>query len=176
MTGIDQDAAFQQGVNGKSDPIRSRIGGLMRGRRVSVLLANVLLLAACVGPSRTDADFRRKTAESAQVMISLVETARVTTDLATAAKATPPYVSVVLSEAETDAAAVITAYSAVQPPSRSADRLREQALAALDAAHGHLEKLRIAAFRAELGDLSRIAAPLSEIQARLERFEQVAPT
>lgn len=148
----------------------------MRGRQLIVLLATGLAFGGCVGPSRTDADFRRKTAESAQAMISLVETARLTADLAAEGKAAAPYVSVQLSEAETDAAAVITAYSSVQPPSRSADGLREEALAALDAAHGHLERLRIAAFRDELEKLPRIAEPLAETVDRLNRFEEVAPT
>lgn len=145
-------------------------------RGVLVPIALVFLFGGCVGPSRTDGDFRSKTAESAQVMISLVETARLTSEAAAEGKASAPYVSVQLSEAETDAASVITAYSSVQPPSRSADRLREEALAAFDAAHGHLEKLRIAAFRAELDKLPHLAEPLAETVQRLERFEEVAPT
>lgn len=145
-------------------------------RRGVLPIALVLVFAGCVGPSRTDGDFRSKTAESAQMMISLIETARLTAEVAGQGKASPPYVSVQLSEAETDAASVITAYSSVQPPSRSADRLREEALAAFDAAHGHLEKLRIAAFRAELEKLPQIAEPLGETVKRLERFGEVAPT
>ena len=145
-------------------------------RIIAATLITAGFLGGCVGPSRTDGDYKRKTAESAEVMISLVESARLVSKLGAEGKAFAPYVSLQLSEAETDAGSVITAYASVQPPSRSADRLRSEALDVLDAAHAQLEELRIAAFRAELDELSELVEPLADIVERLKRFEDIAPT
>lgn len=132
------------------------------------------VMPACVGPSRTDADFRRKAANSAEAMLSSIRAARLTVEAADRAPA--PYVSLRLSESEATADSVITSFASVQPPSASADRLRSELLRQMHAASTVLAELRIAAYRGELDRLEDIAEPLSGIDRRLLRFMKIAPT
>ncbi len=133
------------------------------------------LAAACVGPSRTSADYQRKVTNSAEAVVSAVESARMTVELARDGRAPAPYVSLRLSESEEAAASVETAFGAVQPPERRLDDLRSATLTVIGDAVDVLEELRVASYRGELDRLPMIAAKLEDPLAHLRRLMEIAP-
>ena len=141
---------------------------------LAVLLA--LVASGCVGPSRTDADYRRKAANAAEAMVSIAESTRLTVEVASDGRGPGPYVSLRMREAETSADGVIASFAAVQPPSTSADRVREELLRVLEDTSSVVADLRIAAYRNELDRLPELAEPLEELVPRLEHFMEIAPT
>lgn len=146
--------------------------------RVSAWAAAVLLVLApaCVGPSRSDRDYRRKAAESAQAMVSTVETARLAAEVAADGRGAPPYIAVVMRESETAAQSIVTSFSVVQPPSESARRLRREVLTVLEQASSSIGELRIAAYRAELETMPEVSKPLDDLVGKLRRVMDLAPT
>lgn len=147
-------------------------------RCTTSLVVAVLAIAsgACVGPSRTQSDYERKIANSAEAAVSTIESARLTVATVQAAKSPPRYIALRLSESEETAHAVETALGSVQPPDAGLDDLRTQALTALSDAADVLEELRIAAYRGELERLPGIAKGLEDPLARLRELMEIAPT
>ncbi len=155
----------------------SDVLAMMRRLRVIVVLCLIVgTIAACVGPSRTGDDYRRKVANSAEAVVSAIESALLTVDTTEANKAPPPYVSLRLSESEESAHAVETTLGTVQPPDPSLDELRKEALSVIGDAADVLEELRLAAYRSERERLPEIARDLQEPLARLRELMEIAPT
>jgi hypothetical protein len=125
-----------------------------------------------VSSSRSDLDYRLKAANSAAAVLSAVNSARLGARLATDGKATGPYVSVLIAEAEDDALSVEGQFDSVQPPSAVADDVRAELDQLLAAATDILGDLRIAARRGQLSRLAEIAQPLRAVADDLDRFEQ----
>ena len=80
----------------------------MSSRGRAPVAAGMLLIVAVgcfqpVGPARTFHDYELKAESTAKSARSSVETARLAVKVATEGNAFPPYISVLLSEAETDA-------------------------------------------------------------------------
>lgn len=147
----------------------------MRAAAFTVCL--VLVVApACVGPSRTDADYREKVANSAETARSAVETARLVAGVAGRGRAPGAYTSRALSDAEGVLDSVSTQLGAVQPPTRAASALRARVLALLGDCRSVVAELRIAARRGERARLPRIARPLAGLSARLRDLEGLAAT
>jgi len=135
--------------------------------------ALVLAVAGCiqpVGPARTFHDYELKAESTAKSARSSVETARLAVQVATDGNAFPPYVSVLLSEAESDASNARGTFLGIQPPDARADRLRDQLGRLLDETGNVLSTLRITARRAELQKLRGQAARLPALSKRLDRF------
>lgn len=146
-------------------------------RRALVLMVIPLLASGgCVGPSRTTSDYQRKVANSAEAVISAVESALMTVEVAADGRAPAPYVSLRLSESEETSASVETAFGAVQPPDPELDDLRTETLTVIGEASDVLEELRLAAYRAELHRLPEIAEKLDSPLAELRRLMEIAPT
>jgi hypothetical protein len=123
-----------------------------------------------VGPARTFHDYELKAESTAKTARSSVETARLAVQVATKGDAFPPFVSVLLSEAETDAANAQGTFAGIQPPDDRADALRDRLDRILDRTGDVLSTLRITARRADLDRLAREARPLPRLSARLDRF------
>jgi hypothetical protein len=147
--------------------------------RVRQLLPAGLALAiafsttACVrtvGPARTFDDYERKAKDTAESVLSSVQTARLGARVGSDGDAFGPYVSVLLSESETGAAHAASVFASIQPPDAHADHVRRRLRPMLDAAEQHLADLRIAARRGDLDRLARVAEPLDPLAHRLERF------
>jgi hypothetical protein len=135
--------------------------------------AVVVAAAGCfqpVGPARTFHDYELKAESTAKSARSSVETARLAVRVATEGNAFPPYVSVLLSEAETDAANTQGTFEGIQPPDAHADRLRTRLGSLLNEMGDVLSKLRITARRAQLEGLRRAARPLPRLSRKLDRF------
>jgi hypothetical protein len=147
------------------------------GRRVTALLVAITsLVAACVGPSRSTADYREKAANSAEAMRSVVQTSRLVTEAALDGKAPSRYTALVLSESENDADSISDSFSTVQPPSRESDRLRERTTTLLDGTTSLLADLRIAVRRGDEGQMRDLVGHLARVSKRLERLSSIVPT
>jgi hypothetical protein len=135
------------------------------------LLAATLTLAAaagCAGPSRTDDDYRHKAANTAETMQGLIGTVQLTVDAASRHKLSGPYLSVTLAEADDDASATVGTFDSVQPPSDQADQLRNRLDTLLQNTTSILDDLRIAVRRGDISSLSKIAAPLKDLNDKLQ--------
>lgn len=141
-------------------------------RRALGLLVLTALITGCVGPSRSDADFQRKAANTASAVRSALQTALLAADGAGSGKLTSNYVSVVLGEAETDASAAQATFDSYQPPSAAADKLRGDVDALLSNAVDGLVALRVTARRGQLDRLPAIATQLHPIATALEQVQE----
>jgi hypothetical protein len=141
-------------------------------RRPWVVLGLVLVVAACTGPVRSFPVYESKAGDTAEVVASAVETARLAVDAARDNKAHGRYLTQVLVEAEEDAGSAQGTFDGIQPPDRQADELRDRLDELLTEATGTLAELRIAARRGELADLPKLAAPLTEVAEGLHAFAE----
>ena len=143
----------------------------MRGARLLVLAAVALLAAACVqpvGPARTFDDYEDKARDTAETTLGSVQTVRLAIENADGL--IPTYASVLLGDAEGDAAGAQATFEGIQPPGAASDRLREELIPILDEANGLLQDARITARRAELDELDQYAEPLQRVAGRLDAF------
>jgi hypothetical protein len=143
----------------------------MRPRSVRAL-ALALCLTACVAPTRTTASYRDKAVDTADAVVSAARTVLLAAKTGGDGDAFTPNVSIVIENAETDAASAADAFASIQPPDGESDRLRSELLEDVDRAVDVIELARITARRAELERLEDVAAPLRALADRLERFSQ----
>jgi ABC-type amino acid transport substrate-binding protein len=138
------------------------------------LVAGVALLAltACVGPSRSDADYKAKAANTAEAIASSVNTVRVGIDALRANRVQAAYLSRLVAEAEEDALSAQQAFDSVQPPSGTADdvhdRLQTIEQDALDALHA----VRVAVRRGHDAEAIGYADALAQSAEKLRKFEE----
>jgi hypothetical protein len=139
---------------------------------ILVGLVGIVLVASMhpLTPARTFDAFELKARGTAKSALSSVETARLATRAASDSDAFGPYVSVLLSEAETGAGRAHETFLGIQPPDRRADRVRDRLDALLSRADDNLAALRISARRGQLDRLEQMARPLQEISRELNRF------
>jgi hypothetical protein len=130
-------------------------------------------LTACtqpLGPARTREDYELKAADTAETVLSAVRTAELATDVAVRGRAFPPYVSVLLADAESDADGAVSTFEKVQPPDGRSDRLRTQLGDLTSEATDALSTLRITARRADLDALGPRSRDLENLADRLDAF------
>ena len=139
--------------------------------RLTAIAVVIVVATGCVGPSRTEDDFARKAANTAEAAESAVNTARLAVRTAARDRAFGPFLSVTLRNAEEDADAAQQSFDAVQPPSDAADQLRAALDQLLDDAAATLTDLRIAVRRGELDKLTTIASPLDGLAQHLADFQ-----
>jgi hypothetical protein len=143
-----------------------------RARWLGILFATLLLTGACVSSSRSDQDYERKAANTAESALSAVQTARITAEAALRGRTTGPYTSVLLGDAEQTLGEIHDTFTSVQPPSTDADQLRDQLDTLLSDADDALSQLRIAARRQDQAGLAKAVQPLAKIADQLDKFEQ----
>ncbi|HEX8805031.1 MAG TPA: hypothetical protein VF743_12585 [Acidimicrobiales bacterium] len=152
------------------------IGRGARGLAVGLVAAAAVgAVAGCVqpvGPARTAEDYELKAADTAETVVSAVRTAEIGADVAHRDRAFPPYVAVVLGEAESDAAAALDTFESVQPPGPSSDHLRAELADLVDPAVDALADLRIAARRSDGDALAAAARGLEDLARPLEAFAE----
>jgi hypothetical protein len=141
-------------------------------RRPLLALSLVVLLGACTGPVRSSAVYESKAGETAKVVGSAVQSARLAVDAASGRKAYGRYLTQVLLDAEEDATAAQGTFDGIQPPDRRADQLRDSLDKLLDEATSTLADLRVAARRGHLGELRGLAEPLPRLSDRLDAFAE----
>lgn len=129
----------------------------------------LFLLPACVAPARSATDYEHKAVDTAEAVLSSVETGSLLARLAPE-QAFMPFVSVGLSDAEAGAASTRAVFLSLQPPDARSDGVREELSHLLDRSDDALSRARIAARRGDLGALTRSADELSATATSLERF------
>lgn len=145
-------------------------------RRITiVLLVLIIAVALFVGlrpmtPARTADDYRHKAKDTAESVLSSVQTARLAAEAGTGGDAFGPYVSVVMSNAEKAVAKAHDSFDRVQPPDAWSDRTRAHLGRLLDRSSELVSRLRITARRGELDRLEPLARPLRPLARRLESF------
>ena len=149
----------------------------MRGARhlrtVTLALLAALSVTGCVqpvSPARTYEEYESKARDTAETTLGSVQTVRLASD--TEDDLIPPYASVLIADAEGDAAGAQSTFEGVQPPGATADRLREELGPLLDEAVGLLADARITARRADLDGLHELDDQLQRVAGRLDRFIQ----
>jgi hypothetical protein len=140
-------------------------------RRWAVVTA-VLMLCSCVGPARSFDAYEGKAADTADSVASAVESARLAVDLAAAARAFAPDLSVVLGEAERDARGSFDIFASIQPPDARSAQLRTQLLDLIERAEAVLSDLRIAVRWGDLDRLPDIGRPLGSLGGELSDFSE----
>jgi hypothetical protein len=135
-------------------------------------VALLLLLPSCTGAVRSFDVYESKAGETAKVVVSAVQTARLAVEAARGGRAYGRYLSQVLAEAEEDAGAAQGTFDAIQPPDRRADELRDRLDELLTTATSTLAELRIAARRGRLDELPELAAPLGKVAGKLHDFAE----
>ena len=142
-------------------------------RPAVVACALSVLLVSCtqpIGPARTFEDYELKAASTADAVLSAVRTAELAADVAARGRAFPPYVSVLLQDAESDADGAVSTFEKVQPPDARSDRLRTQLGDLTSEATDALSTLRITARRADLDALGPRSRDLEGLANRLDAF------
>jgi hypothetical protein len=135
-------------------------------------LPGLFLLVACVAPARSYDAYEGKAAETADSVVSAIETARLAVSAAQEGRAFAPYLSVVLAEAEQGAGGSGDIFATIQPPDEGSVRLRHELLGLVTRAESVLADLRIAARSGELDRLPDIARPLQALGGQLEHFAE----
>jgi hypothetical protein len=130
----------------------------------------LLFAVACVGPARTDPVYEGKAVETAKAVRSAIETARLAAIAARDGKASVPYLSVILGEAEADASSAAGAFDSIQPPSDRAGALHDDLAGVIDEAVKRLRDMRVAARRSEPQALAGIGRELAGLSRRLDAF------
>jgi hypothetical protein len=145
-------------------------------RRITIaLMVLIVAVALIIGlrpmtPARTRDDFAHKSKDTAESVLSSVQTARLAARVGTRGDAFGPYVSVLMSESEDAAAKAQGSFDRVQPPDRWSDATRTRLGRLLDRSNDVLSRLRISARRGQLDRLERQAAPLRRLAAQLQAF------
>jgi hypothetical protein len=144
-------------------------------RLVVAVMALLVGVALVIGlkpmtPARTADDYAHKAKDTAESVLSSVQTARLVAGAGTRGDAFGPYVSVSLSESEDAVAKAQGSFDRVQPPDAWSDRTRERLGRLLDRSSELVSRLRITARRGELDRLARQARPLRPLATKLEAF------
>jgi hypothetical protein len=140
--------------------------------RRSWVVAAMLLVGACTGPVRSSPVYESKAGQTAEVVVSAVQTALLAVDAAKDDKAYGRYLTQVLVEAEEDAGSAQGTFDAIQPPDGRADELRGHLDELLGQASDTLAELRIAARRGHTAELAEPGAPLAELAGKLHAFAE----
>lgn len=145
-------------------------------RRITIaLMMLIVVVALLIGlkpftPARTRDDFSHKSKDTAESVLSSVQTARIAARVGTRGDAFGPYVSVLLSESDDAVAKAQDSFDRIQPPDAWSDATRAR-LGRLIVRSGNLvSQLRISARRGELDRLERQARALRPVAAQLGRF------
>jgi hypothetical protein len=141
---------------------------------VLVLLVAVALVIGLrpMTPARTRDDYAHKAKDTAESVLSSVETSRLAARVGTRGDAFAPYVSTTLSDADEGVAKAQGSFERVQPPDDWSDATRARLGRLLDRASVGVARLRITARRGELDRLERQARPLRLVAAQLRTFIQ----
>lgn len=130
----------------------------------------LLALTACVGPSRSDADYKAKAANTAEAIASSVNTVRLGIDALRADRVQAAYLSRLVAEAEEDALSAQQAFDSVQPPSGTADDVHEALQEIAQDALDQLHAVRVAVRRGHDDEVIGYADALARSAEALEGF------
>jgi len=135
-------------------------------------VAAALVLAGCVGHSRTDDDYRRKATKTVEVASSSAQTVLVAVDVIEDKGAFDPYLGRVIGQAEEDTASALDSFGVVQPPSTASDEVRDEVDRLVGDALDLLAEARIAVRRGDAESVAALRPELEDTVAALDRFAE----
>lgn len=147
----------------------------MLTRALVALGAVTVVVAGCVGPSRTDHDYTSKARHTVDVLRSSLETVQLTIDVIRADGDYGPYLSRLLGNVETDATAAVGSFKVVQPPSSTADDVRDDLSDAVDPGLETLSDARVAIRRNDPHGVVDLEDHVRQALERLDHFEDEHP-
>ena len=148
-------------------------GRTVRCWRLVAVAALAIGASGCIrtiSPARNFDAYEHKAKDTAESVLSSVQTARLAAGVGTDGDAFGPYVSVLLSESEDAAAKAQGSFDRVQPPDAWSDATRTRLGRLLDRSNDGLSRLRISARRGELDRLARQAKQLRRLATQLRTF------
>jgi hypothetical protein len=148
----------------------------MPAKYLTLVLAAVVTVAAVwyvVAPPRSQSAYRERAAQTAESLRSHVQTARLWADAERRGRATREAATIGFDEAETDAQATASTFSAYDPPPGTKD-LRTRVTRAATDVKDALATLRIAAHRDAWSRVPAAARPLEELATRLDGLAREA--
>lgn len=140
-------------------------------RVAAAVMAMCVVVGGCVGPARTEHDYRLKASTTAGKVRGALETARLGVRAANGGRAPANYLSVLLGEAEDDASSVQSTFESIQPPDRLADLLRERVLGPVGNAVSVMARLRVLVRRGDMAELAKAAEGLPKLSNELQRLQ-----
>jgi hypothetical protein len=140
-------------------------------RAVIGLIGVALAASACVGPSRTDADYTSKALHTVDVVRSSLQTVQLAIDVIDHGGGYRPYLSRLIGNVEDDANAAVNSFEVVQPPSTTADGVRSELGDAVDPGIDVLSAARIAIRRSDPDAVVALEPDLHAALDQLDRFE-----
>jgi hypothetical protein len=121
-------------------------------------------------PARTFHAYETKATDTAESVLSSVETASLTADLASRHRIFGTYVSVLMSESDSGIGGAQSTFNGIQPPDARADQVRAELGDLMSRASDTVSKLRIRARRGETNTLAADAEPLRQLAKDLNAF------
>lgn len=152
-------------------PERSEGEVAVHNRVTTLFLVCAFVAAGCVGPARSESDYRADVSNTAKAAISAVESAQLVVKAVVDGKAAAAYISRRLTEDEQEVQSTITTFASVQPPTARMDGLRSEVLNLLERANTVLGQMRVAAFRDDHVEMVSIARALPAISSELSRYQ-----
>ena len=142
--------------------------------RFWLVFAGITLAAfampSCVGAARTFDAYEADAVATAKEVSSAAATAKLAIETSQDGKLTANYLSVLLVEAENTGSSAQSQFDSVQPPGAEADQLSAALAPLLQKTNDILTELRVTVRRSELEQLPRLAAPLSGLLDKLDKF------
>jgi hypothetical protein len=136
-----------------------------------VCVCAVLALAGCAEPSGSFGDYQSKAHQSAQQMVSAIETGRLAARHFLAGDATQAFTDVIVTGAEKDGDSVQSTFDSRQPPDQRSADLKDQVDQPLQDATSALSDLRIAVRRSDAQDIRKA---LSDLDDPLQKLQKIA--
>jgi hypothetical protein len=127
---------------------------------------------ACVGSARGETDYQKKAVATTEHVRSSVRTVQLAAQAAREDDALEPFLSRVISQAEDDASSALNGFETIQPPSVTADQLREEVGQIASDAISLLAQARIAMRRGDINAVTELEDLLTEAGDNLEQFGQ----
>ena len=130
----------------------------------------LLLGGGCVGSARGETDYQKKAVATTEHVRSSVRTVQLAVEAAGENNAFGPFLSRVISQAEDDASSALNGFDTIQPPSDTADQLRDDVDQLASDSIDLLAQARIAIRRSDLEGLLGLKDLLVQAGDTLEQF------
>jgi hypothetical protein len=139
---------------------------------LTAVLSAALLTGGCVVPAWNDAAYRDDALKAAQSASGETETARITVRGWLDGRVQDPYADVVVTDAESAMDPIQASFGGVDPPSPSANQLRDTITQALGDAQDAVAAARIALRRGDRAKVAKAASDLEKVGTRLQRLTE----
>jgi hypothetical protein len=140
--------------------------------RVLVMLL-LVLVAGCASPAWND-DYAKKAGATADAAASSLESVRLAVE--NDSKLTRPYLQTLLTETVTSLSSVDQQFSAVQPPSEEAGKVRDEITELTSDAADEVQDLLNEVRLDKIKDPDQAAADLKTLSGRLRKFAEDHPS